>query len=80
MNNFYVVEFKNEKSIWINCLKKYFHNNVYISLFDKYFYENKKLKLCFVDRVSIQNEFLFKYGESNYCIYFDEGKRINILF
>ena len=35
-----------------------------ISLFNKYFYRNKNLKLCFRDRVAVQNDFLYEYGGS----------------
>jgi len=36
-----------------------------ISHFDKYFDKNKKLKLCFGDRVFFQNVKFYEYGGSN---------------
>ena len=48
----------------IFILKKYFHKNINISLYDKYFYKNKKSKLSFGDRVAVQNDILSKYGGS----------------
>ena len=35
-----------------------------IYIYQKYFYKNKKSKLCFGDRVAVQNDFIFKYGWS----------------
>ena len=65
MNNSQVVEFENIKIIWIDLsLKKYFHKSIYILLFNKYFYRNKKLNLCFGDRVTVQNDFPYEYGGS----------------
>jgi hypothetical protein len=49
-------------------LKKYFHKSIQISLLDKYFYKNKRSKLCFGDRVAVQNDFFYQYGGS-VCIY-----------
>ncbi len=46
-------------------LKKYFDKNINISFFNKYFYRKKKSKLCFGDRVAVQNDFLYKYGGSS---------------
>ena len=36
-------------------------NNIHISLFNEYFYKNKKLKLCFRDRVAVLNNLLYEY-------------------
>jgi len=38
-------------------LKKHFHKNIHISLFNKYFYKNKQSKLCFGDRVAKRHLF-----------------------
>ena len=59
MNNSQVVEFENVK-----ILEKYFYKSIHISLFNEYFYRNKKLKLCFEDRVNVLNDFLCEYGGS----------------
>ena len=45
-------------------LKKYFHKNIHIALFNKYFYRNKKSKLYFGDRVAVLNDFLYECGGS----------------
>ena len=34
---------------------------MHILFFNKYFYRKKKLKLCFGDRVAVQNDFLYEY-------------------
>jgi hypothetical protein len=45
-------------------LKKYFHKNISIPLFDKYFYKNKKRKLDFGDHAIVQNDLFYEYGGS----------------
>jgi hypothetical protein len=46
------------------ALKNTFIKIIHISIFDKYFYKNKKSKLCFGDRIIVQNDFIFKCGGS----------------
>ena len=50
------------------CLEKYFYKSIHISLFNKYFCRNKKVKLCFGDRVATQNDFLYEYRGSTILI------------
>jgi hypothetical protein len=52
------------KTIWIDLFWKKIHKNIHIPLFDKYFYKNKKSELYFGDRISVQNDFIFKYEGS----------------
>ena len=49
-------------------LKKHFHKNIHISLFNKYFYKNEQSKLYFKDRVAVLNVIYFLYEESRDAI------------
>jgi hypothetical protein len=65
MNNPQAVEFKNVKKYMNRFVLKNTFIKVYIYHFlINIFYRNKKSKLCFRERVAVQNDFLYENGES----------------
>jgi hypothetical protein len=56
MNNFYVVEFGNVKTTWVDLSSKIIH----MLVLNNYFYKNRTSKLYFGDRVTVLNDFIYQ--------------------